>query len=285
MEKAFLILFFSIIALSSYAQSERKTAVAVMDLRGSGISAIDAKFLTDRLMIELQRTDVFDVLERDKIGEILKEQGFQQTGACDQTSCLVEAGRLLPVEKMIGGSVGKFGETFSVQVRLIDLKTAKVEKTATKDFSQKMDYLLTNGMQLIAYDLAEKNNNKKYVLVHEKIIPDSIAAKYKSSSLAAISSFIVPGSGQYYIGKYKMGSLFLISEVGLGLTAMALRAEENWTFEYMAVISCCVMHIVNTSTAVYYVKKHNENIKNKYNLGIKFRPKANGISTALSMEF
>jgi len=136
------------------AQTIRKTAVAVMDLRGSGLSETDAKFLTERLMIELQRTDVFDVLERDKMDEILKEQGFQQTGACDQTSCLVEAGRLLPVQKMIGGSVGKFGETFSVQIRLINLKTAKVEKTAFKDFHKKMDFLLTEGMAMVAQTMS-----------------------------------------------------------------------------------------------------------------------------------
>jgi TolB-like protein len=131
-----------------------------MDLRGSGLSETDAKFLTERLIIELQRTDVFDVLERDKMDEILKEQGFQQTGACDQASCLVEAGRLLPVQKMIGGSVGKFGETYSVQIKMIDLKTAKVEKTAINDFSQKMDYLLTDGMKFVATTIAENGNYK-----------------------------------------------------------------------------------------------------------------------------
>jgi len=182
MKKAFLILFFSIIALSSYAQAGRKTTVAVMDLRGSGISETDAKFLTERLMIELQRTDVFDVLERDKMAEILKEQGFQQTGACDQASCLVEVGRLLPVQKMIGGSVGKFGDTYSVQIKLIDLKTAKVEKTATKDFSEKMDYLLTDGMANVANALAQigfmnKQNKTQQLIEQNKDDLDTTIAK------------------------------------------------------------------------------------------------------------
>ncbi|MBU1355608.1 MAG: hypothetical protein KJ620_03500, partial [Candidatus Edwardsbacteria bacterium] len=164
------------------AQSERKTAVAVMDLRGSGISEMDAKFLTERLMIELQRTDVFDVLERDKMAEILKEQGFQQTGACDQASCLVEVGRLLPVQKMIGGSVGKFGDTYSVQIKLIDLKTAKVEKTATKDFSEKMDYLLTDGMANVANALAQigfmnKQNKTQQLIEQNKDDLDTTIAK------------------------------------------------------------------------------------------------------------
>ena len=140
-------------------------------------------------MIELQRTDVFDVLERGKMDEILKEQGFQQTGACDQTSCLVEAGRMLPVQKMIGGSVGKFGETFSIQIRLIDLKTAKVEKTATKDFEQKMDYLLTDGMKNVAISIIgieddKAVNNKNNFNVQKNSTDSSIAyvIKLKSSN-------------------------------------------------------------------------------------------------------
>lgn len=189
MKKYLLALFLVVVCSLAFAQTERKTAVAVMDLRGSGLSETDAKFLTERLMIELQRTDVFDVLERGKMDEILKEQGFQQTGACDQTSCLVEAGRMLPVQKMIGGSVGKFGETFSIQIRLIDLKTAKVEKTATKDFEQKMDYLLTDGMKNVAISIIgieddKAVNNKNNFNVQKNSTDSSIAyvIKLKSSN-------------------------------------------------------------------------------------------------------
>ena len=90
--------------MSAQTPQAKRTAVAVMTLRGSGISESDAKFLTERLVIELQRAGAFEVMERDRMDEILREQGFQQTGACDETACLVEAGRLLPVEKMIGRS-------------------------------------------------------------------------------------------------------------------------------------------------------------------------------------
>jgi TolB-like protein len=179
----------------AFAQSERKTAVAVMDLRGSGISETDAKFLTERLIIELQRTDVFDVLERDKMDEILKEQGFQQTGACDQASCLVEAGRMLPVQKMIGGSVGKFGETYSVQIKMIDLKTAKVEKTAIKDFSEKMDYLLTSGMASVSSLLA---GNNKIISTAEKINTTDVSSVIDSTVAEVVKVIIGKESPDKY---------------------------------------------------------------------------------------
>ena len=132
-----------------------KISVGLMDLGSSGISSRIVKFLTDRLIIELQNTGKFSVMERDKRDVILKEQGFQQTGACDQTACLVEAGRLLPIQKMIGGSVGKIGKTYSIQVRMVDLKTGEVEVTTARDYNQEIDYLLTRGMKEVALDLAE----------------------------------------------------------------------------------------------------------------------------------
>jgi hypothetical protein len=125
-----------------------------MDLRGSGISNNDAKFLTERLMVELQMLGLYEILEREKMDDILKEQGFQQSGACDETSCLVEAGKLLPVEKIIGGSVGKFGETYSIVIRLIDIKTGMVNRSACRDFTQKIDFLLTQGMRQVAMDIS-----------------------------------------------------------------------------------------------------------------------------------
>lgn len=198
-----IVVLFAVVSLC-FAQNTKKTAVAVMDLRGSGISESDARFLTDRLVIELQQTDVFDVMERDKMNEILKEQGFQQTGACDQTSCLVEAGRLLPVDKMIGGSVGKIGETYSIQIRLIDLKTAKVEKTAVKDFSEKIDYLLTDGVKTVVFMLG--NNPTKSTNGNDRkndIVQDSCFAYVISVRSANIDDEMLFKQADYDRQKYE----------------------------------------------------------------------------------
>ncbi|MBI4726971.1 hypothetical protein HY768_07070 [candidate division TA06 bacterium] len=170
---AFLIIFCA--GLSFGQNKNAKISVGLMDLRASGVSTKDAKFLTERFVIELQNTGRFAVMERDQRDEILKEQGFQQTGACDQTSCLVEAGRLLPIQKMIGGSVGKIGNTFSIQIRMVDLKTGEVEKTTAKDYTQQIDYLLTTGMKEVAIDLAqsyaksaEQNNEETLTAIKQR---------------------------------------------------------------------------------------------------------------------
>ena len=55
------------------------------------------------------------------MGEVLKEQGFQQS-CCTSNECVVEVGQLLGVQQMISGSIGKVGDIFTVSVRIIDIK-------------------------------------------------------------------------------------------------------------------------------------------------------------------
>ena len=75
---------------------------------------------------------VFILLERGKMDEVLKEQGFQQTG-CVTSECAVEVGNMLGVQQMIGGSIGKVGSIYTVSARVIDVQTGEVLKSANYD--------------------------------------------------------------------------------------------------------------------------------------------------------
>jgi len=84
-------------------QSQDLINVAVLDLEGRGISALEAATLTDRLRSEMVSVGAFQVVERGQMEMILQEQGFQQTG-CSSAECAVEVGKLLGVSKMITGN-------------------------------------------------------------------------------------------------------------------------------------------------------------------------------------
>ncbi|GEM_PF-7115224 len=129
---------------------------AVMPLGCTGLPASDAEFMTERLMIELTRSGGLEVMERDRRDEILREGDFQRRAACDAVACLVEAGRLLAVGKIVGGSIGQIGQVVSIQVRMIDLRTGAVERTAVRDYSGGVDVVLTRGMREVALELTGK---------------------------------------------------------------------------------------------------------------------------------
>lgn len=121
----------------------QKTTVSVSDLAVTGgISADECRQLTRKLLNELAAAGIYDVLDIGKRDQILKEQEFQMTGACDQASCLVEVGQLLGVQKMIGGSIGKLGNAYSVELQMVDVRTSRVDVPFSRSYSGNASVLL-----------------------------------------------------------------------------------------------------------------------------------------------
>ena len=126
--------------------------IAVSDLDGSEVSSSEIKALTERLRSELLLTNHFKLLERGIMEEILKEQGFQQSG-CTTSECVVQMGQLVNVEKMVAGTINKIGNTYSSSVRIIDITTGSIDKIVTFDYTGPIDELLKRGMKKIAIEL------------------------------------------------------------------------------------------------------------------------------------
>ena len=129
-----------------------KSNIAVIELSGVNIPKSAISALSDRLRSELLQTNHFQVIERDVMDEILKEQGFQQSG-CTSNECAVEIGRLMDVENIIGGSINKVGNTFASTIRMINSRNGNIEKTVSFDYSGPVDEILKRGMKKIAVEL------------------------------------------------------------------------------------------------------------------------------------
>ena len=127
--------------------------IAVLEFEGKGVSQSETSTLTDRLRDEIFKTGVYNVLERGLMDDVLKEQGFQQTG-CTTSECAVEVGNMLGVQQMIGGSIGKVGNIYTVSARVIDVETGEVLKSANYDLVGGIEELLMNGMNQVAYELS-----------------------------------------------------------------------------------------------------------------------------------
>ena len=83
----------------------QSTTIAVLEFEGKGVSQSETSTLTNRLRDEMIKTGEYIVLERGEMDEVLKKQGFQQTG-CVTSECAVVVGNMLGVQQMIGGSIG-----------------------------------------------------------------------------------------------------------------------------------------------------------------------------------
>ncbi len=134
-------------------EKSEKLAVAILKLDGNNITEAETKALSDRLRIEIFNVGVYEVMEREKMNRILDEMQFQLSD-CTSDECAVEIGRLIGVNKMIAGSISKVGEFYTVSTRLIDVKTGKIENTATEDIEGTLGIILTKAIPSIAYQIS-----------------------------------------------------------------------------------------------------------------------------------
>ena len=134
--------------------------LAINDLRGQGVSQSEAAIISDRLRNELVNSNLFSIMERGEMETILKEQGFQQSGACDDNSCLVQIGQLLGVQQLVAGSVGKIGNLYTISIRVVDVKTGRIAMSLNVDYKGSIDEVLTKATPQIAQQLIEKTQSK-----------------------------------------------------------------------------------------------------------------------------
>ena len=147
----YIITFLLLISLCT-AQSR----IAVIDFEAKGVSKMEASALTDRLRDELFKTGQYKVVERAMMEEILNEQGFQLSG-CTSDECVIEIGKLIGVEQIVGGSISKIGSVYSISSRMISVETSEVIQVANYDFTGDIGTLLTQGMKNAAIQLATGN--------------------------------------------------------------------------------------------------------------------------------
>ena len=137
-----LIAFATLVFQLSAQTSEGKQTVALLEFEGRGISQLEAKTLTDRLMSEMVNTDAVIMVERNQMEEILNEQGFQQSG-CTSSECAAEVGALLGVQNMVSGSFGKLGNSYTIDAKMFSVETGATIRTVSKTYKGPVDNLLT----------------------------------------------------------------------------------------------------------------------------------------------
>ncbi len=144
-----LLFFFTIIAAK-----DSKIDIAVNDLTGNGVDKNVINIVSDRLRSEFIKLGKFRVMSRGDMDVILKEQGFQQTGMCDDNSCVVEVGQLLGVGQIVAGSVGKIGNFYTITLRMLDVEKGEILYTSSTDFEGSAKDLVSEATAQAAKSLA-----------------------------------------------------------------------------------------------------------------------------------
>lgn len=188
---------------------ENKPTAAVIEFAVTGINETEAITLFKRFSSVLVRTEALVIVERNMMNEILEEQGFQQSG-CTTSECAVEIGTLLGVQKMITGSFGKIGNSYTIETRIFSVESGKTEKTISKTVRGEVDGLLTL-IEIAAWELVGLEPPSE--LFSFIVLSESVSNSENSDSLSSsvylsrnypakpmLYSLVLPGLGQYNNG-------------------------------------------------------------------------------------
>jgi TolB-like protein len=159
--KIFLPLFFLFAALPLMASSTGNGdfTIAIIDLEGVGADINQCSIASDKIRNILLKSAIFKVMERDMMQEILREQGFQQTGACNSTSCIVEAGQLLGVRYLLAGRLSRTEGLIAISLRVIDVKTGLVLSSDGFESNQDYPYFISRELEPFTKNFIEATRN------------------------------------------------------------------------------------------------------------------------------
>lgn len=265
----FLLIFFSI----SYSQE--KTNIAVLELVGTGTSNLNLEGLTNRLRSELFKTNKFNVIERSRMEEILREQGFQQLG-CTNTECAVEIGKLLSVNFIVLGNVDKVGSIYSVNVRLVNVETGKIVKNEIEDCNNcSIDDIFLTTIKKAATKLAGLSEDNRIKEIESKIQlfnekNRDYYNKLKNPTHGAVLS-ILPGGGHFYVRKPKWALFYISIRIFGSLVPFTLLdeyAKKKKEQQGGAYVIGGILGIVDIVHAYVSVQDYNDKIKTKYNISL-----------------
>ncbi|SVB19285.1 uncharacterized protein METZ01_LOCUS172139, partial [marine metagenome] len=136
--------------LKRAGESEKPT-VAVLDFEGRGISMMEAQTLTDRFMTAMANTDRVRLVDRATMGDVLSEQGFSST-ECASDECAAEVGAMLGVQLMVNGSIGKIGNTYTIDAKMFSVATGAAESMKNLSYQGEVDGLITE-MEILSWEI------------------------------------------------------------------------------------------------------------------------------------
>jgi len=209
-----MIISGSMPVFSAESQEKKEYNIAVLDLDANGVSQAETKSLSNNLRVQIMRvinsteftrkTPIrYTVVERSQMDKIFDEFNIQNT-ECTDISCAVKFGKILNVERIIIGAVGLVGATYTINVSIVDVETAKILKVADYQFKGASDNLLNRGIPDVVNQLMldkRRQSHKTLYIVGGTIVAAVVAyivlkPKEQTPTQTGTVAFTIPDPSQ-----------------------------------------------------------------------------------------
>lgn len=129
-------------SVSEAQNRENQERIAVIAIDTKGLPAVDPIQMGNIVRTELDRLGKFEVIDRYDIEYLLKNAGITVEN-CYGKQCLIDVGKKIKADKMMTGSVEVYGDQIVINLKLIDVGAATVEKTQVLEFLNLKGQLVT----------------------------------------------------------------------------------------------------------------------------------------------
>lgn len=117
--------------------------VAILDFKaGAKVTPDDAAMLADLVRDVFAKSGKYEVLDRKMMKERLGEKDLQTLPEFEATKDLAACGKSLGVQKIVSGKATAFGDSWVLNVEIVDVATGRVDGTRTRDYTGQMSGLL-----------------------------------------------------------------------------------------------------------------------------------------------
>jgi len=172
-------------------EAARGVRVAVYELKLQEVPERIGQVATNSLLAETRKLQRVSAVSMDEVKDMLTHAENQQLLGCDDESCMAEIAGALGVDELITGSLGRVGGSSVVNIRRIDMNTARVIAT----FDQRLEQ--SDGEEfLVAIGPAIEQLFPEYPLRDglERGVPDSVAMRLNPPPLPAWVFWTTSGS-------------------------------------------------------------------------------------------
>jgi len=110
----------------------KKQTLTILNIDSQGMN-MNPTQLGNLVRIEVDKLDSFEVTDRYDVAYLLDKNKVNASN-CYGKICLLETGKAISTDKMLGGSIETYSNTIVVTLKLINVKSESVEKTYIKEF-------------------------------------------------------------------------------------------------------------------------------------------------------
>ena len=128
---SFLLLLTPSVIHAQNRENQERIAVIAIDTKG--LPTTDPIQMGNIVRTELDRLGKFEVIDRYDIDYLLKNAGISSEN-CYGKQCLVDIGKKIKADKMMTGTAELYSEQIVINLKLIDVGSATVEKTQVMEF-------------------------------------------------------------------------------------------------------------------------------------------------------